>query len=118
MKKLLLASLLLAGTAQADGCWVNYNNPNYCSNEVLTCTFDLSLDEYLYGSQVAGMCGAFRIVADERNACWSDLDTLIGDYNGLVDQFNAQIDELSAQDRLIVKLRKKIRKLKKKLKRG
>jgi hypothetical protein len=105
-----LACLAMPTTAAADGCWVNFNNPNYCSNELLYCTFDFQLDMALYGPQIADACYTIAVLAGERDSCVSDFNSLVFDYNGLVDQYNAK-------DALITKLKKKIRKLKKKIRR-
>jgi hypothetical protein len=110
LKAVLLCAALAPNIAQADGCWVNFNNPDYCSNETIRCTYDYFQDYDRFGIQVADGCSDVLYYSSEWDRC-------VKDYNALIPEFNRNIDIIDFQDNLIARLKRKIRKLKKKLRR-
>lgn len=124
MKKLFLTLLLLPLSVSAEGCFVNFNNPAYCSTETLFCSYNYTVDKARYGSQIAGACDGWGKALDGwQNASdgWDECLTAyklknaenvrnLNEYNQCAVDFNAQLE-------LLIKLRKRIRRLKKKIRR-
>lgn len=86
--------------AQAEGCWVEYDNPSKCSSAVINCSFDLETDIHFYGAQVAGMCDAIRQITA-----------------GHVTELLAERNKADTAQSKVRKLRQRVRTLRKRIKR-
>lgn len=135
----LIASLLVYTNAYADlvpdGCYVAFNNPDYCwvsSNGITEWTEFSNRNDgaYKYGNTVEAIIynGKLQKLAKEKEqqlklSCQSDYNTLssqfansdaerVAAYNSLVGEYNTLLAEKTKLAASVTKLQKQIKKLK------
>jgi len=101
---MLIASATSAQNAHAVGCYVDFENPNYCSADQIFCdvnNYDSNYDQF--GFSVGDLCARGNNLYHSLNSCSADVDTLSQQNAAMATEANKRIKFLNREVKKLCK---------------
>lgn len=88
------------------GCFVDFTNPNVCSNLDIICGTNYNSNYLSGGYTIAQLCDKYNVASALASSNYEASQSYLAQYNSLVGTHNGLVTNYNSQLKLIKKLRK------------